>query len=247
VGERARVTMATGIRRLDEALDGGVPDHSAVLVYGPPFTGKTVLSNQFAAAGLAQGVPAIFVLTDQPASEARQELAAIDPDYEKHEEAGLVQFVDAYSRSVGAEDPHKRTEYLDGPIDLSSLALAVNNAQRKVIPLSSAHRLVFRSVSTLMAYTNAQTTFRFLQIFVGKTKRAGATSMMHLEQGMHTEPEVQMIKHLVDGVLSLKVDAGKHTLHLEGLGVTSDRGWVEYRYSPVVFEITGSFGAGRIR
>lgn len=188
-----------------------------------------------------------MVLSGDAASDVRAQLAQIDPNFPDYEKRGLAHFVDTYSRSIGAEDAQPNCEYVDGPMNLNAVSLAVNNAQRKIIADHPAHRMVFDSLSTLVTYTNAQTTFRFLQVLVGKAKRAGATTMLLMEQGMHTDAEVQTFKHLCDGVVELKPDGAATTLHIMGIGITENRGWVEYKFSEKTFDVVGSFAAGRIR
>lgn len=239
--------VATGVRRLDDLLEGGVPRQQAALVYGPPFLGKEVLARQFLLTGLKQGVPGIMVLTGSCASDVRKQLQLMDPAFAQYEKAGLATFVDAYSKSIGAEDQEPNCIYIDAAMNLSGVTTGINAAQAKLGGSEHGHRLVLDSASTLVAYTNAQTTFRFLQVLVGKSKRAGATQLVLLDKGMHTDADVQMFKHLMDGVIEVKVEAGKNLLHAEGIGVTEDKGWVEYRFSDTALEITGSFAAGRIR
>jgi KaiC/GvpD/RAD55 family RecA-like ATPase len=236
-----------GVRRLDDLLEGGLPPLSTTLVYGPPFLGKELLTRLYLLNGLRQGVPAILILTGQATSDVRQQLAQIDPAYPEYEKEGLVQFVDTYSKSIGAEDDFPHAEYVDGPVNLNAVSLAVNNAQRRLIAEHPAHRMVYDSVSTTITYTNAQTTFRFLQVLVGKAKRAGATTMLLLDQGMHSDPEVQTFKHLSEGVIEVRADGSANFLQVSGIGVTENRGWVEYRFGEKQFDVTGSFQAGRIR
>ena len=236
-----------GVRRLDDLLSGGVPLQSCTLLYGPPFIGKEVLARSFFLHGLSQDIPGILVLTGAAASEVRKHLAEIEPRYSEWEKAGLAQFIDTYSSSIGAEDTADNVQYVDGSVNLNALSLAVNNAQRRIIGDHPHHRLILDSLSTLVTYTNAHTTFRFLQVLVGKAKRAGATSVLLLEHGMHTDAEVQMFKHLTDGVIELKSEGSNLTLSVIGIGVTENPGWVEYRFNERSVEIIGSFAAGRIR
>lgn len=239
--------VETGVKRLDDMLDGGIPAGATALLYGPPFIGKDVLARLFLLAGCRKGIPGILLLTGDAASDVRKQLAGMDPRYPEYEANGLVHFVDTYSRSIGAEDEHPCCEYVDSPVNLNAVSLAVNNAQRKIISQYAEHRLVVDSLSTIITYTNAQTTFRFLQILVGKAKRAGATTVMLLEQGMHADNEVQTFKHLADGVIEMKSEGPLNLLSILGLGVTENRGFVEYRFTPTSLDVTGSFSAGRIR
>ncbi|MDX1611919.1 MAG: RAD55 family ATPase [Candidatus Thermoplasmatota archaeon] len=239
--------VATGIQRLDDLLGGGLPERSVSLVYGPPFSGKAVLAYVYLLRGLQEGVPAILVTTDQSAFDLRKRLGEIDPHYKEYEEEGLVHYVDTYSKSIGAADDFKFAEYVDGPVNLNAVTLAINNAQRRFIGNHPTHRLAFDSVSTLMAYTNAQTAFRFFQVLLGKIRMAGATSMLLMEDGMHDPSEVQMIKHLTDGVVEMKKEDGKSRMRLDGFDISQEYGWVDYRFTREALEITGSFSAGRIR
>lgn len=241
------MSIATGVARLDDMLGGGLPPGSTTLVYGPPFTGKEVLAYLFLVRGLQEGIPGILVTTDASAYNLRKRLAEIDENYEKYEQEGLIHYVDTYSKSVGAADDFEYAEYVDGPVNLNAVTTAVNTAQRRFIGQHGSHRLVFDSVSTLMAYTNAQTAFRFFQILLGKAQMAGATSLLLLQEGMHEASEVQMIKHLTEGVIETRKDEGENRLHLEGYDRAGDMGWVDYEFTRTAFEITGSFSAGRIR
>lgn len=241
------MNISTGVRRLDELLRGGVPASSQTLIYGAPFLGKDVLAHGFALANLREERPAVFLLTNDAAVNVRKHLQTMDAAYATYEANGLVRFIDAYSRSLGIAEDQPHTEYVDGVLNLNGLSVAVNNAEKAAATGHEHHTLVVDSVSTIIAMTNPQTAFRFLQVLVGKTRMSGATGMLLLDHGMHTDAEVQMFKHLMSGVIELKQENGKNLLRVEGIGVTEDRSWVEYRFNGTSFEITGSFAAGRIR
>lgn len=202
---------------------------------------------QYIVANLAAKIPVVAVLTDMAATDLRKQLAAADPKYTEYEKAKLIRFVDTYSRSIGISDTHPSIEYVDGLLNFNAVSLAINNAEREFVRGYPQHAFVLDSVSTLIAYTNASTAFRYLQVLLGKTKAAGASGFLTLSQGMHSDAEVQMVKHLVDGIVELRSDAGKNVLKIDGAGIVDNRGWVEYRLGEHAIEITGSFAAGRIR
>ena len=239
--------LTSGVKRLDALLDGGIPGGSAVLVYGPPFLGKETLAHRFFLANLAQGVPGVMVLTNQATGDFRTALTGLDPAYLQQEKKGLAKYVDTYSRSIGADGSIPNAEFLDGALDLNGISLAVNKSQRDFIGTHDQNVLVLDSVSTLIAYSNPQTAFRFLQTLIGRIRRVGATAMFLMDHGMHPEADVQMFKHLMTGVIELKDGGGKPQIKVEGLGAPAGQGWVEYKFSDTEFDITGSFAAGRIR
>jgi KaiC/GvpD/RAD55 family RecA-like ATPase len=239
--------LPTGVKRLDALLNGGIPAGSAVLVYGPPFLGKEVLARRFVLSTLQRGLPGVFVLTNTAAADVRREMEAADPKYPQAEEKHLAKYVDTYSRGIGAADKFADADYLDGALDLNGVSLAVNKAQANLVGKHDAHAFVLDSVSTLIAYSNAQTAFRFLQTLIGRTRRIGATGLYLMDQGMHTEADVQMFKHLMSGTIEVREQSGKLQVQVQGLGAPQGPGWVEYRFDEKVFEVTGSFAAGRIR
>ncbi len=239
--------VPTGVKRLDALLGGGVPTGSAVLLYGPPFLGKEQLARRVLLANLAQGTPSLMVLTNKSTSDLRAELATLEPAFTAGEKKGFARFVDTYSRGIGAEEDLPNAEYLDGALDLNGISLAVNKVQRDFIGTHDQNVLVLDSVSTLVAYSNPQTAFRFLQTLIGRTRRVGSTGLYLMDHGMHTDAEVQMFKHLMTGVIEVRESGGKTQIQIQGLGAPAGQGWVDYRFDDRTFEVTGSFAAGRIR
>ncbi len=57
--------IKTGVDKLDELLQGGVPRRFFVAVTGEPGTGKTILCLHFAVKGLEEGDPVIYVTTEE--------------------------------------------------------------------------------------------------------------------------------------------------------------------------------------
>jgi circadian clock protein KaiC len=57
--------LKTGVRGLDELMDGGIPQGYSVLVAGPSGSGKTVLSNQFVVEGVKSGENGIVAVFEK--------------------------------------------------------------------------------------------------------------------------------------------------------------------------------------
>ncbi|WP_052886247.1 KaiC domain-containing protein [Thermoproteus uzoniensis] len=57
--------ISTGIKELDDALEGGIPKGSWVVATGEPGVGKSILAMHFAYAGLKAGDPVVYVTTEQ--------------------------------------------------------------------------------------------------------------------------------------------------------------------------------------
>lgn len=241
--------LVTGMEGLDTLFMGGIPARSAFLVYGPPFIGKEQLVRNFAIECLRHGIPAIFITTDTPSAQLREELTLLDAKYPTYEANGLVRYIDIFSMSIGVTEKDKCTEYVPSPMDLAAINLALNKAQQMVMGKHMHHLIVLDSLTTLITNTNASTVFRFVQILKGRTKNAGATTLFVMGAGVHPESEVQLFKGIMDGVMEFKEEPRDSKLYikLQGFGEVKSRNWVEYRLDKKRIDVTGAFEIGRIR
>src|SRR3989440_675937 len=235
-----------GIGRLDDLLFGGIPFGTNASVYGPAYVGKEVLVSLFMAEGLKKGVPVLWILTDKGPAEVREEMAFALPGYEEYEKLGLVQYIDTYSKSMGAEASDPNTTYIDEPTDYQSILKAVDARAAEWKKKYPTYRLAFRSVSTLIAYLDPTTTFKFLQPFVGRRKRDKAVAFYVIEKGMHEEQEIQMLGSLMDGSIEFKVEQLKSFLCIKGICDVQSRGWIRYTYTKSSLSI-GSFSLDHIK
>ncbi|MGQ9587826.1 MAG: DUF7504 family protein, partial [Thermoplasmata archaeon] len=236
----------TGTARLDDLLLGGVPFGANVLIYGPPFTGKEVLLNSFMAEGLKKGIPALWIITEKSPKEIREEMSFVLSGYEEYEKRGLVRYVDAYSRSMGDESQDPYTEYVESPTDYESIQKAVESAAKAFKEKHEYYRVGFRSISTLIAYLDPGTAFRFLSPVVGRRKRDKAVALYTIEKGVHGEQEIQMIGSLMDGMIEFKVENLNTFLAVRGICEVQSRAFI--RYSATKSGVTiGSFSLDHIR
>ncbi|MCJ2532749.1 MAG: hypothetical protein LN411_02355 [Candidatus Thermoplasmatota archaeon] len=238
--------VKTGTSRLDDLLLGGVPFGTNVLIYGPPFTGKEVLVNAFIAEGLKMGIPAIWVLTEKSPKAIRDEMMYLLSGYEEFEKKGLVRYVDSYSRSMGDDADDEFTEFIEAPTDHEAIQRAVENAAGKFKESHQYYRLAFRSISTMIAYLDPPTAFRFLSPLAGRRKRDKAVSMYTIEKGVHGEQEIQMLGSLMDGMIEFKVENLNTFLAVRGISDAQSRAYIRYSATKQGVNI-GSFSLDHIR
>lgn len=236
----------TGTPRLDDLLLGGIPFGSNVSIYGPPFIGKEVIVNAFMGEGLKKGIPALWVITDKTPDDIREEMQYVLPGYEEYEQLGLVKYVDAYSKGMGTAEPDPNVTYLEDPTDHEAILKAVDDTAKQLKAEHPNYRLAFRSISTLIAYLDPGTTFKFLQPFAGKRKRDRATSLYVIEKGMHGEQEIQLLGSVMDGMVEFKVEQLKTFLSVKGVCDVQSRAWIQYMYSKQGLSI-GSFSLDHIK
>src|SRR6266566_1967028 len=238
--------VKTGVPRLDDLLFGGIPFGTNASVYGPAYVGKEVVVGIFMAEGLKKGVPIVWVLTDKGPADIREEMSFVLPGYEEYEKLGLVRYIDAYSKSMGAEASDPNTTYIDEPTDHQAILKAVDAKAADLKKKYPTYRLAFRSVSTLIAYLDPTTTFKFLQPFVGRRKRDRAVAFYVIEKGMHEEQEIQMLGSLMDGSVEFKVEQLKSFMSIKGICDVQSRGWIRYTYTKSNVSV-GSFSLDHIK
>jgi len=238
--------IRTGTPRLDDLLLGGVPFGSNVSVYGPAYVGKEVIVNAFMGEGLKKGIPAIFIITDKTPADLREDMMFVLPGYDVYEQKGLVRYIDAYSRSMGSDEQDPYTTYLMEPTDYEAILKATDEIAKEFKKKHEYYRVCFRSVSTLIAYLDPATMFKFLQPFAGRRKRDKAVSMYLIEKGMHGDQEIQMLSSVMDGSVEIKVEQLKSYLAVKGICDVQSRAWIRYTYSKQAVNI-GSFSLDHIR
>lgn len=238
--------VKTGNSRLDDLLLGGIPFGANVLIHGPPFIGKEVMIAQFVSEGLKKGVPAIWVVTDKTPNDIREEMRPILSGYEEYERRGLVKYIDSYSKSMGevADDPY--AIYINEPTDHDAIMEATDKVAKEFKESHKYYRLAFRSVSTLVAYSDPNVAFRFLSPFCGRRKREGAVAMYVIEKGMHGEQEIQMLGSIMDGMVDFKLDQLKSYFSIQGISDVQSRSYIRYTVGKHGLSI-GSFSLDHIR
>jgi KaiC/GvpD/RAD55 family RecA-like ATPase len=201
---------------------------------------------QFIMEGMKKGVPAIWVITDKTPKDVRLEMAPIISGYEEYERLGLVRYVDAYSVSMGevADDPY--TSYVAEPTDHEKMMEATEKIAKEFKEKHKYYRLAFRSLSTLIAYSDPNTAFRFLSPFCGRRKRDQAVSMYSIEKGVHGEQEIQMLGSIMDGMVDFKLDQLKNYFSVQGVCDVQSRSYIRYTVGKHGLSI-GSFSLDHIR
>ncbi len=237
--------LSTGNGRLDALLGGGYPGGQATLMYGPPFCGKQILQQLSFVAAACRGVPSTYILHGVSAESMSARLGSLDARFEAAERAGLVTYVDVHSHFLGESVTHPNALVVADPHDPAQLIKALE--LRAEFPRSPG-LLAIQSASTILMDLGPVRAFQFLRTIVGRVVKTGGVGLVCLQAGMHSEPEVQMAKHVCAGMLELRKKGEIQALHIEGLETTVARpGWIEYEFTPRLFKVTGGFATRYIR
>jgi KaiC/GvpD/RAD55 family RecA-like ATPase len=238
----------TGSARLDDLLFGGVPLGGNVLLTGPPFIGKEVLTETFIVEGITKGVPAVLVLSDVSPAEMREALAAHVPSVEEYERLGLLFYIDAYSMPMGVEqeEDNENIVYISEPTAYQDIISAMDKFIKKLKKQHQYFRVVVASISTFITYSDVKATYGFLQKLTGRLKRTHAVSLFPIDEGMHAHTDIQMLGHVMDGSFQFKAENLKTYIAIQGVCDTQSRDWIQYQYTKKGLNI-GSFTLSHIR
>ncbi len=84
------VRVRTGIKGLDEVLNGGIPAGALTLLSGGPGTGKTMLGLEFLVRGAEQGHPGIMLTFEEREADLRSYACGFGWDIETLEKEGSL-------------------------------------------------------------------------------------------------------------------------------------------------------------
>jgi circadian clock protein KaiC len=190
-----KVKEKFGIKGIDEAIGGGIPQGHSILISGNTGTGKSLLNIHFLVQGINEGENAIFVALEEPIYQIKKTAASFGFPLERYEKEGKLIFI---SPSL-----------IDVSIDklLNDLVVAINKIDAK--------RVVVDSISSLKSATMDEESVRqFLIQATGYFKTKGITSLMNYlssvsfgaEKGQllaSMESNMMRLSSLIDGIIIL--------------------------------------------
>lgn len=185
--------FSTGVDQLDQLLNNGYPDRSAILVVGPPGIGKEALGYWFTQTGLSRGDFCLYV-TRLTVSEVLQDTRAFGIESLKA------------TMWVAREGGQEKCEIND----LAGLSFRIKETLRE--NGDKPIRIVTDILSSLLVLNAAETVYRFLTQLFSEVKQYDAVFLATVEEGMHQPQVLAAMEQLFDGVVELR-------LYEEGLRV----------------------------
>ncbi|WP_158408569.1 ATPase domain-containing protein [Desulfosporosinus fructosivorans] len=87
------VKVPTGVSKLDEMMEGGIPQASTTLVTGPSGSGKTMLALSFALEGIRSGIKTVFVSFEENPLQIIKNSLQIGIDIRTYLDEGILHIV----------------------------------------------------------------------------------------------------------------------------------------------------------
>lgn len=190
----------SGIYNLDLLLEGGYLKAGLIMMVGPTGMEKNAFAFHFAESAVKNNELVIYVVSDMNYEELLKKASALGFDLKKPLSSGNLIFIDCYSstseNALRKSEPMKEVLSLPGPSALNDLSLALkgvlqDNQQKQI-------RVIFHSLSTFVLYNPADSIVKFLQLIGGRLKKADATTMFLVEEGMHEKTLLTSLEHMMD-------------------------------------------------
>ena len=225
----ARERVPTGIEKLDEMLQGGLPQGKSYLVSGPPGTGKTTFAAQFIQEGLKRGENGIFISIDEKPSHMIEDIETLGWDLRTPADEGRLMLLDVspYFNWVR----NSKTNAVDANEVLQDLSKQVRRIGAKRVVIDPIVPLVLHSDRMY----DVQEYIR--KLIFGIDDNLGVTTIMNSHSSPWTLPgsEMGVEEFMVSGVITLRLNKLADGQHARTMFVRKMRGTptdlVEYTYS----------------
>ncbi len=179
--------ITTGIKGLDEMMDGGFPKGHSVAVIGSFGTGKTTFAMQYIWEGLKNGEKCIFLSLEEDENSIIETAKSFGWDFEKYLDDSLLLI------KLEPEDAGSSVKRLEGEIP-------------QVIKEFGASRIAIDSVSLITMLFKSEEDKRTNLFALSKSiKDSGATAILTAEVDPKN-PNVSrdgLVEYVVDGVILL--------------------------------------------
>lgn len=184
--------ISTGVKGLDEMLNGGFPQGRAILICGGPGTGKTIFSLQFLASATEKGMSGVYATLEEPATLVRENVKAFAWNIAEKEKSNNLRIMEL--RNVPNEEASGRDESVSSILKRILEAAKSINAKLLVLdPLTSL---------TINEQRAGDKRRKIAELFNG-LRESGCTAVITSET-VSSGSEFYIEEFLADGVIRLE-------------------------------------------
>ncbi len=215
-----------GIEEIDNAT-GGIRNGSNIMLIGPPMSRKESILYYMMYHGAAKSNNAVITVTTR---ESADHILGWFKENKLALPLSRIGVVDCITKTTGgAGFENEYIKIASSPMDLTGIGVKISQLFEDFFMKKNIRRiqLHINSLSTILMYSNIQTVFRFMHVFTGRIKSAGALGIYVIESGVHGEQEIATLKQLFDGMIEIKSENDKNFIRVVGL-LSKSTPWFEY-------------------
>ncbi len=205
--------IATGIKGLDELLEGGIPKGRSILIAGACGTGKSIFGMQFIYNGAKKySEPGIYVTLDERPELLREDMLMLGWDIRKLEDANMLHIIDGSVAKIGMPSEEEFSMPATG-FDVDKLLLEIMRTSKRI----GAKRVVIDSIPALGLNFRDENEIRAAILKLSYLlMKIGVTTLLTSEanEGENSYGKYGIEEYVVDGVV---------VLHYLGAGTRSNR------------------------
>ena len=173
------------------------PDRGLVLLAGAPGAGKSTFCHQVVLKSITADRPVIFVTTEQSSAEVIELLS----------ERGMrepleLNFVDAFTQTVGLTCPQRPDTVCANCANLNSLSIAITKLQERTGPKGTL--LVFDSLTSPYLFSGVEVV-KFMRLFLSKFASEGNSILALMDEGCGKEEDLVAMMSVADGIIRMEI------------------------------------------
>ena len=185
-----------------------VPKESLILLSGPPGAGKSTFCRQMVLNGIASERPIIFVTTEQSPDGVTGLLK--EKGMGEHR-PGVLNFVDAFTETVGLTCSSSPDTICANCADLNSLSMATTKLQERVG--RKGILLAFDSLTSPYLFCGAEIT-KFMRLLLSKFAAEGNSVVALVDEGCGKAEDLVAMMSIADGVIKVETEGNRRRLNV---------------------------------
>lgn len=215
-----------GSEAVNDDLLGEVPTDAAILIAGPPMTGKYELLLRLLR---LRADRVIFVTTKHGYERVRSDFESLVGSFDA-ERLGIVDCV-SYHHAVDPSEVTGPVSFTDSPENLTRIGVKFTGLFDEFLEAVGEEGTIavgLHSVSQLLMHSEVKQVYQFLQVLVGQIRNAGHQVVAVVDVATTDDETVTTLQQHFDGlVLTRENDAGRRECRIRGLG-PSATAWTEF-------------------
>ena len=215
--------LSLGVPELDQAILGGVPKGSLVLVLGPPGAGKSLLGKLYLHTGIREGANTFFVSTAETAQSINDTMALFRWSEGVPEK---LRVLDCYSWRLGG----KRTKYSVPLTSLNDVSVTMSKLFNDYgVRPEGNERVVVDSFTDFIRYVGVDKSLKFLDYLRAKLREYWLTGLLLLEEGVHAPRTIAAVEYSTDGTIRMRVaDQGRYMMASRMAATPIAQRWIPF-------------------